>query len=210
MLKKYVVLIVVLSTSLMLLAGCGSKKENTNDNSVTATVTPSANVTTTEETDNPSDATNEEADDKSKETTNSTENEATSTPEVEDQKELPIYTINNDTLEKEDYTDMIPKNQEVTAEFIVSEVVKVFEENGLTVGINSVTTKNDTIYVDFQSDKAPLVNVGSGVEATILDCIAQSLVDNLEGHNKVVYHVDGKAYESGHIVLELNDVYLND
>ncbi|BCN31424.1 GerMN domain-containing protein [Anaeromicropila herbilytica] len=196
-LKKYLILIIVFTASVTMLVGCGSKKEKTNkDITVTETVKPSKG----DDANSGTDSSNSTA----------TSKEETNTPAKEDTKELPIYVMNNDTLEKEDYVDMVPQDSKITAEFIVNEVVKNFEQNGVTIGINSVTTKGDTIYVDFKSDKAPLANVGSGVEATILDCIAQSLVDNLDGHNKVIYRVDGKAYESGHIILDLNEVYLND
>ena len=47
-------------------------------------------------------------------------------------------------------------------------------------------------------DKAPLTNVGAGFEEAILNAIAQSIADNLDDYNKVIYRVEGGPYKSGH------------
>lgn len=205
---KNLVLMFVLIICFAMLVSCGKKKENKDNagndgNAVKKEVTNNQEQNETKEPVESPVATSEDND-------GATSGNNNALPAPENKKELPIYTINKDTLEKEDYTAMVSEDSQITAEFIVNEVVKKFEQNGLTIGINSVIEKGDTIIVDFQSDKAPFVNVGSGVEATILDCIAQSLVDNLEGHNKVIYRKDGKAYESGHEVLGFDEVYLKD
>lgn len=212
--KTGLILMFILVASFTLLVACGKKNDvdetsKSEDNITTEDATGDEvnEVGSVDETVENSETDTQE-NDQTQETTEP--QETTDVSKSEETTELPIYSINDDSLEKEDTVAVVPKDSEITAEFIVDEVVKSFEETGLEIGIESVVTEGDTVIVDFSSDKAPLVNVGSGVEATILDCIAQSLVDNLEGHNKVIYRVEGKAYESGHIMLDYDEVYLND
>lgn len=124
--------------------------------------------------------------------------------------EIPIYTINQNTQEVESVVALIPENSELTPELIVDLVVDSFADRLITVGIDKVTTEGDTVIVSFLSDQAPLINVGSGVETTILDAIAQSLVDNLkEEYPKVIFRAEGKKYSSGHYLFGLNEIYLD-
>ena len=49
--------------------------------------------------------------------------------------------------------------------------------------------------------------VSETVEEIILESIAKSLVDNLEGYEKVVFQVEGDAYKSDNMQLEKNEIY---
>jgi len=124
-------------------------------------------------------------------------------------KEISIYTMNETTLEVEVVAALVPADSEVTPESIVDMVVDSLADRLVIVGIDEVTTKDDTVIVSFLSDKAPLANVGSGVEETILNSFAQSLVDNLEDYPKVIFRVEGNAYSSGHFEFGIDQVYLD-
>lgn len=125
-------------------------------------------------------------------------------------KELKIYSIDNNNYELVDATALIPMDSKITPEFIVKTVVNTLRDLSLEVGYHSVSTKDDIVIVDFRSDMSPVYNVGAGVEAAILDAIAQSLLDNLNDYKKVIYRVDGKAYVTGHIELGLDEIYLEE
>ncbi|MDF2542034.1 MAG: hypothetical protein K0S47_1752 [Herbinix sp.] len=122
--------------------------------------------------------------------------------------ELNIYSINDDTGEIEPVTALIPEDNEITPTLIVDQVVDSMADKSLNVGIEKVSTEGDSVIVSFYGDQPPLSNVGAGIEAAILDAIAQSLIDNLKDYNKVIFRKEGKAYISGHIELDLNEVYL--
>jgi cytoskeletal protein RodZ len=125
--------------------------------------------------------------------------------------DLPIYTINGDTGEVEATTALIPKGSEITPGLIVEQVVESMADRSLKVGIEDVTTKNDTVIVSFYHNQAPLNNeVGAEYETSILDAIAQSLTENLKDYKKVIYRVEGKAYVSGHLEFGINEVYFED
>ena len=121
--------------------------------------------------------------------------------------ELLIYTLNPDNGEIETVTAMISESDEITPNLIVDEVVESMADKSIVIGIENITTEADTITISFYSDQPPLTNVGAGIEIAILDAIAQSLIDNLPDYNKVIYQVEGKAYKSGHIELDVDEAY---
>lgn len=120
---------------------------------------------------------------------------------------IPIYSINDETLETEDAVAELPEGQKMDSEFIVKEVVKSFADRGIEIQIYSITEKKDGVCVSFKKDKAPVVDVGSSVELAILDCISQSLLDNLDACEKVYFMVEDGPYESGHMAFEEDEPY---
>jgi hypothetical protein len=193
---NYMVLCFLLSLSLTVFSGCKKENGNTND---------SNNQTILEESDKKSaedlDTTKEST------KTDTTKENSDDTPDLPETKELLIYGMQNETLESEQVSVTVPKQSEITAEFIVGLVVDVFADNSLEIGIDSVTEDGDKVIVSFQKDKAPLINVGSGVEITILDSISMSLLDNLDTCKNVIFRVEGEAYASGHVELGIDEVY---
>ena len=124
-------------------------------------------------------------------------------------KELSIYTLNDITLEVEVVEALVSQEIKITPELIVDMVVDSLADHLVMVGIDEVTTKDDTVIVSFLSDVAPSAKVGSGPESSILDCFAQSLVDNLKEYPKVNFQIEGQAYASGHLEFGINEVYLD-
>jgi len=67
--------------------------------------------------------------------------------------------------------------------------------------INSMYLGSDNIaYIDFSEELITEMSVGSGYEAMILQCIANT-VGNYYGTDRVYLTVEGKPYESGHIIM---------
>lgn len=123
-----------------------------------------------------------------------------------DNKQLLIYVVNT-SGDLEALTALTSADSEITPELVVKTVVDSMADQSLIIGIESVTTKDDAVIVSFKSDKAPLKNVGSGLEESILNAIAQSITDNLDDYHKVIYRVEGGPYQSGHIELGIDEVY---
>lgn len=123
-------------------------------------------------------------------------------------KDISIYSINSETIEKEAVTALVPADTEITPEFIVNTVVDSMADESFMIGIDSVTTNNDVVIVSFLDDQPPVVNVGAGAEGEILDAIAQSLLDNLPDYNKVIFQIKGEAYVTGHYQFEKDHVYM--
>ncbi len=124
-------------------------------------------------------------------------------------REISIYTINQDTLGVESVIALVPADSENTPQLIIDQVIDSLADNLVQIGVDEVTTQKDTVIVSFKSDQPPLTNVGSALEKTILDAIAQSLVDNLKDYPKVIFRVEGKPYSSGHYSFGLDQIYLD-
>lgn len=116
--------------------------------------------------------------------------------------ELPIFNVNADG-EIQPVTALVQEDSKITPELIVETVVESLADQSIIIGIKDVTGQDDAIIVNFDKDKTPYNNMGSGYEASILDAIAQSLIDNLDDYNKVIYHVNDGPYVSGVYEYEL-------
>lgn len=224
--KKNSKYIILFALCLTIMSGCNSKKAKTEP-----TQTPTQEVTQEPEentqqpeatdleqtTDKPTETQGPVSTEEAKNTDNANTNDANATKKPENEnsnttsdsskKELPIYTINDTTLETESAIAMVPADSKLTPELVVNAVVDNFKEHNLQVGIDFVKEKEDAVIVSFKSDKAPLTDVGAGVEATILDCISQTLLDTFDTCKKVIFQVEGKAYESGHLLYEIDEAY---
>lgn len=210
---SYKISFVLLSIAILTAEGCSKK---TGGDPPAATASPTGQATQApapeeEETAAPEDSRNPEATEEPEASAASLkplEKEETPGPDAS-MKEMSIYTMNEISMECEDTTVYVPKNEKITSQVIVDAVTASFQERGIEVGIDSIQEDGDKVIVSFTKNKAPLENVGSTVESAILDCISQSLLDNLEKCKKVIFRVEGKAYESGHYAFDLDYVYLN-
>ncbi len=128
--------------------------------------------------------------------------------ELDEQRELSIYSIDSQSAEKISITAMVSSGKEITPEIIVDKVVESMVDETFMIGIDEVTTEGDAVIVSFLDDQPPVTNVGSSVENEILDAIAQSLLDNLDDYHKVIFRIMGGPYQTGHIELDLNTVYM--
>jgi len=97
---------------------------------------------------------------------------------------------------------------EVTIDSIVEEVVSAMKDEAFFIGINDVFLQGDMVVVDFRADTAPVIDVGSSVEGTILDAIGQSILDNLSECAGVIFRIEGGPYETGHFEMGIDEVYI--
>lgn len=122
--------------------------------------------------------------------------------------EITIYTLNPDSLEKEAVSVLVTVEDELTPELIVEQVVDAMEDEGFYLGINDIIIEGDSIRIDFKSDEVPVIDVGASVEGSIIDILAQSILDNMPQYKKIYISIEGGPYHSGHLEYELDDVYL--
>ena len=135
-------------------------------------------------------------------------NKEKSTIAPPEHREVTIYTLNPNTLKKEAVTVLIQVESELDAEVIVEQVVVAMEDSGFYIGINEIFTEEDTVIIDFDADSAPVCGVGASVEGAILDIIGQSILDNILDCKKIIYRIEGEAYETGHLQFEFDEVYI--
>lgn len=190
-------LLTTLTLCIFLLSGCKNKIStdnggNTNKNSVTqgvAEVTPGL-----------FEGDNFKEDDKN----------LIPTPNVTlmDTKEISIYSMNANSTQKEAITALVPASTEINPNLIVDMVADAMADASFVIGIDSVTTKDDTVIVSFLDDQPPVVNVSKEVEGSILDAIAQSLLDNLIDYNKVNFRIMDESYQTNNYSFDLNYIYM--
>ncbi|MFA9465746.1 MAG: hypothetical protein ACERKN_15810 [Velocimicrobium sp.] len=121
---------------------------------------------------------------------------------------IDIYGINEDSLESEPAHAVI--QGEVDAKSIVQAVVDDYAAKSIVIGIYDVKQEDKKVIVSFEYGKAPLASVGSDVEETILNCISDSLMDNLDSCEAVIFRAEDENYESGHFAFGMDEVYASE
>ncbi len=202
--NKFLILILIL-ISLLSFTGCKLKIFKDNDNKDNK-IESNDDIT---DIDNSDDYDIEDIDNKDDEHNLDSETPTPTIIQPKENVELLIYVVNSNTL-LDPVTALVPADSEITPELIVETVVDSMADQSLVIGVESVTKQDDTVIISFYSDKPPLSNVGSGLETAILDAFAQSLIENLDDYNKIIYRVEGGPYISGHIELGINEVYVED
>lgn len=121
---------------------------------------------------------------------------------------LPIYCINDDTGEIETVEIFIDQKTELSSSFVVEKVVEEFSNHDLKIGIDKVEEDDKgNVVVSFKKNTAPESGVGEDVEYLILDCISQSILDDVDSSKAVIFQIEGDAYKSSHISYKLNEAY---
>lgn len=123
-------------------------------------------------------------------------------------KEIFIYSMNANSTQKEAITALIPEDTEITPVLIVDMVEDAMADASFIIGIDSVDTDGDSVIVSFLNNQPPVVNVSKEVETSILDAIAQSLLDNLTDYNKVIFRIMGDSYQTDNYSFDLNHIYM--
>jgi hypothetical protein len=97
--------------------------------------------------------------------------------------------------------DIITKIQEELKKVPVnSELTKVLS-TGTIINGSSIDEEKGTVTIDFSPQLITEMNAGSSLEGMLLQCITNTFGDYYQ-KDKVIITIDGKLYESGHMMLE--------
>lgn len=122
---------------------------------------------------------------------------------VAEENTIEIYTV-----DVEDAVVAPIKVKTTKKEPELKEVVKLVSENlEEEVKVTSAKLDGDTAIICFSEKTAPLHGCSAGVESMILDCYANSILDNVSACNYVVFRGEDGAYKGGHIELDQDEVY---
>ena len=120
---------------------------------------------------------------------------------------LSIYTIDSDAMALVPVT--VEKRQNaMTPAYITSLVEGNLEDDSIRV--YSAEQENGRITLSFYADGKPFVNCSRKMENLILDCFANSLLDNLENCSEIVFRCEGKAYKSANYSFKIDEVYASE
>lgn len=115
-----------------------------------------------------------------------------------------IYTIDSDAMTLVPVT--VKKEQsKLTPAYITSLVEDSLDDE--TIRVFSVDQVDEQIHVSFYSHGKPVKKCSKKMETLILDCFANSLLDNVEGCNEIVFRCENKPYKSENYSFKINDVY---
>lgn len=129
---------------------------------------------------------------------------------VDMNREINIYTVDYDTLEKEAVLTVVPAEQELTPSELLDIVVDTLVDNSFTISIDTVVTQDDIVIVSFPKEGEPVHGLFARAEDAILDAIAQSLLDNFDEYHKIVFRCEMKEYQSDNHTFSLDYIYMED
>lgn len=116
---------------------------------------------------------------------------------------LSIYTV--DSIDEALVPLKIPMNTDrITPAFIVDEVIRNMDEK---IDVTEIEVEKSRIYVTFNSEYAPIKKCSEEFETLILDCISNSLLDNISYINEVVFQCEDGAYHSDNFTFEKDEIY---
>lgn len=95
-------------------------------------------------------------------------------------------------------------SERVTPELIVNEVLDNIDEK---VVVTEIETVKKRIYISFSEEHVPIKKCSEKYETLILDCISNSLLDNIPYVNKVVFRSENGAYHSSNFTFGMDEVY---
>lgn len=118
-----------------------------------------------------------------------------------------IYTIDTDSM------TLVPvkikkEKEAITPAYITSLVEDSLDDD--TIRVYSVEQKDNCVFLSFYAKGKPLVNCSKKMENLILDCFANSLLDNLDSCSEIVFRSEDKAYKSEHYSFKKNEVYASE
>lgn len=189
--NKIFILMLAMLLGVFLLTGCNKNGNASDGGNSKKTVVPDDNQ------NNSSDVSSDSSD-------TSSEGE----PAADD--ELSIYTV--DTQEGSGdiipVTAIITEGDKITPEFIVEKVVESLADQAITIDTPEVTQEKTATIVNFKKNAAPYNKKYAEYEENILNAFAQSLIDNLEDYDKVIFRVEGKPYKSANFKFGLNQAFM--
>lgn len=115
-----------------------------------------------------------------------------------------IYSIDPDTL------TLVPvsvkkEDGKLSAEYIISLVLNNLSEYNIRTP--ELKKSGKKLYVSFSSKGEPVKNCNKKVEKLILECFANSLLDNIETCEDIIFQVEGNAYKSDNFDFKRDEVY---
>ncbi len=119
-------------------------------------------------------------------------------------KTLSVYTVDGVNEQLVPLKIPVGTNDRVNPAFIINEVVGNMDEK---VEITEIEEEKSRIYITFNSDYAPVKKCSKKYETLILDCISNSILDNIPYINEVVFRAGDGAYRSGNFVFGEEEVY---
>jgi hypothetical protein len=119
-------------------------------------------------------------------------------------KVITVYSIEPDSLQLVPVSVKKEKDKP-TAEYIVSLVKSNLSAYNIKTPV--LKKKGKKLYVSFSSKGEPVKNCNKKVEKLILECFANSLLDNVSSCRDIIFQIDGEAYISDNFEFGADEIY---
>lgn len=135
-----------------------------------------------------------------------------STPAALEETPLPtpqMETITVFTIDSASMTILpskVKKNQDDDSLSYIAELVL----NNLgddDIRLSKVEQDGDRAVLEFDSESKPVKDCDEEMESLILECFANSILDNVEGCHSVIFRTDKGAYESDNLKMGIDEAY---
>ena len=120
-----------------------------------------------------------------------------------------IYTVNASTMRVVSTTVMVREDTEMTPALVADYIVDSLKDESLNLSFDGIEYSDGVCVVDFDDSIFTIAGKSSDLEDAILDCIAQSVLDNVEGCTEVIYRIHNEAYSTVNRHFAYDFVYMD-
>ncbi len=120
--------------------------------------------------------------------------------------DITIYSLNSKNFQKVAISVKVDAST-ITLFQLVEKITASLEDESFFVKAEDAHFEKTTAIVSFSKEGAPTVG-SSEYESSILDCIAQSIIDNYDSCTAVIFRIEDKAYESANFTFGIDEAYL--
>lgn len=119
---------------------------------------------------------------------------------------ITVYSVDPDSLTLVPVS--VKKGKEAISEkYIISLVLSNLIEYQIKTPV--LRKKGKRLYVSFFPGGEPVKNCNRKLEKLILECFANSLLDNIESCHDIIFQVNGRAYKSDNFEFGPEEIYLS-
>ena len=120
-----------------------------------------------------------------------------------------LYTVDAASETVVSTTVMVSADTEMTPALVLDYIVESLNDESLSLSFDDIKYSDGVCIVDFDDSIYTIAGKSSELELAILDCIAQSVLDNVEGCKQVIYRIHDRAYSTANLSFAYDFVYMD-
>lgn len=120
------------------------------------------------------------------------------------------YSVDASNSNVKNATVMERDDIEITPELILDYLIDSLADESVSLSYNSIDVNNGSVVIDFDNSIVNISETNAELEFAVLDAVAQSILDNIDGCKSITYHINGGAYKTDNLSFGFNDIYMDD
>lgn len=122
---------------------------------------------------------------------------------------LLIYTVDATSESVVNQTVMLAENTEITPALIIDYITEALKDESVKLSFDGIEYSNGRCIVDFDDSILSIAKASPDLENAVLDAIAQSVLDNVDGCMEIVYRLHGQRYSTANRTFDIDYVYMD-